>query len=287
MSSTPQLQPGFVLLFASGLPGDDVDPLNPLARASRRLLDDGQRTVAAIPAILRAAGGDPFWLGFFALTEAGRVLFFPGLANRLEDMTGGLSDGRGRFARKLQFDHISLEADRRTWHMTDEAGRSRQGGGRTRDLGAGRALWFCATASSIADLRPVKARTFVPYRGVSNGREAQARSDQFLACVSNGASSSIPLQPRPNADSVLHVAVSLGDPGAPPYDGDRMPFPYAAPGVERIALPPGTKGAFGRLLLSAALELQILVAWVPGKAAPGALTLTFTFAWDDSAADPT
>ena len=277
MSPTDDRVPGFVLLARNGSPGADVAPENPLARAIRRLLDEGHRTVSAIPATISDQAGATFWLGFFALTEVGRVLFFPGLKYRSERIAGGLWDGRGRFDRKLDVDHLTVEPNRRTWHITNHSRRRYQRGARTRDVGEGRVLWFCVTTSSPTDFRPLKAHTFVPYRPVSNDEAARDREARFFACVSNGASSTLPLPERPPGDSVLHIGVVLAEPGAPLYDGANMPFPFAAPGVERVA--PATKGALVRLLLSPAVEVQVIAAWVPGKAPPG--TLTFTYSWND------
>jgi hypothetical protein len=268
----------FTLLSRIGVPGVDDDPANPLARASRRLLDEGLRSVSAIPAVLVDAPSDaPVWLGFFVLTESGRILFFPGITHRYERMQGGLWDGRGRFERELDVDHLTLEADQRTWHMTDRAGQERQGGGRTRDVGASRVLWVCVTASGVSDFRPLKASTIVRFEPVSNVKERQARIDQFLACVSNGASSPILLQTRPPGDFVLHVGVTVAPTGAAPYNGDGMPFPYAAPGIERLRPPAGTIASHGALLLSSEIEIQVLAAWLPGRGTPG--VLTFSYAW--------
>lgn len=278
MTSADDAVPGFVLVARNGSSGADVAPENPLARATRRLLDEGHRTVSAIPATLSDQAGATFWLGFFALTEVGRVLFFPGFKDRFERIAGGLWDGRSQFDRKLDVDHLTLEANRRTWHITDHSRRRYQRGARTRDVGEGRVLWFCVTTSGPSDFRPLKARTFVPFRPVANEEVARDREARFFACVGNGASSTLSLPERPPGDSALHVAVVVAAPGAPPYDGDGMPFPFAAPGVERIA--PATSGVLVRLLLSPAVELQILATWVSGKAPPDGLT--FTYSWNDN-----
>lgn len=274
----------FTLFSAAGAAGVDDDPENPLTRATRRLLAEGQGMVSAIPAVIaERPSRTAFWFGFFVLSEGGRILFFPAGAQRYVHAAGGRSDGSSRFDRALDVDHLSLEPDRQTWHLTDSTGRrrrGRQGGGRTRNVGAGRILWFCVTSSGLANFRPLRAATIVRFDPTPNADEARRRVDRFMACVSNGASSTIPLPPTPAGDVVLHVAVVVARPGAPPYNGEGMPFPFAAPGVRRLKPSPGTTASHGTLLLSREIEIQILGAWMPGKATPG--PLTFSYAWDET-----
>lgn len=268
----------FTLFSPCGVPGVDDDPVNPLARASRLLLNEGQRSISAIPAVLIEASSNlPVWFGFFVLTEPGRILYFPGITHPYERTQGALSDGRSRFDRKLDIDHLTLDPDRLQWHMTNRARRVRQGGGRTRDVGDGRVLWVCVTASSITDLRTVNTSTIVKFEPVANLEEREVRIQQFLSCVRNGASSPILLPTRPPGDFVLHVAVTVAPPGVAPYDGEGMPLPNAAPGMEQLQLPAGTMASHGELLLSPKVGIQILAAWLPGRATPGALT--FSYAW--------
>lgn len=260
----------FALAFPGGAAGVDADSDNPLARATRTLLDSGQRIVSAIPAVLNEDAGAAFWLGYFVLTEASRVVFFPGIGFPVHGLRGGFSNGGGRLERDFRVDHLTLEADRRTWHLTEPSRRQHQGGGRSLDVGDGRYMWFTFTCAGATDLRPVSARTVVKYRPVANEAEARAREGAFFAAVSNGAASPVHLLARPPGESVLHVAIAVAAPGAPPYNGDGMPLPRAAPGVTHIELPSDAQGAFGRLLLSSAVEIQILAAWLPGKILPGA-----------------
>jgi hypothetical protein len=261
-----------------GVPGVDESPDNPLARATRRLLEDGQRFVSFMPTTLAPAepGAALRWFGAFVLTEAGRVLFFPGLDQPYDRIAGGLGDGRGRFDRALQVDHATLEPDRRSWHLTG-ARNKRQGGGRTQEVGAGRTLWFCVTAAGFSEFRQARAATIARAECIGNRAEMEGRASSFFASVTNGKPARVELRAKPAGECALHFAVALGSPGAPAYDGDGMPFPHGAPGIERLSVPPGTIAQHSTALLAQDIEVQILAVWLPGKAPPG--VLTFTYAW--------
>jgi hypothetical protein len=146
----------------TGAPGTDSDPHNPLARALSRLLKTGKPF-----GWIHACYFNPLpmakglrWLGIFMYSEGDRVIYFPGLREpQAQTFTSRGSEPIQR--RQFQVDHLSLEADRRDWHLTGTGAKPHIGTYRSTDLGQGRVLWFGMSIASPDVLRLVHTRTLV------------------------------------------------------------------------------------------------------------------------------
>jgi hypothetical protein len=168
----------------TGTPGTDTDPHNPLARALNRLLKSGKPFGR-----IHACYFDPLpmgaglrWLGIFMYSEGDRVIYFPGLPEpQSQTLT---SRGTGPIERRqFQVDHLSLEADRRDWHLTGAGVKPHVGSYRTTDLGNGRVLWFGMSIASPDVLRPVHVKTQVD--ALVPPTDAIRRSDVIMRAREN------------------------------------------------------------------------------------------------------
>src|SRR6266478_1510967 len=104
-----------IKLLASHAPlGVDDRPDNPVARAAKNLMERGQRLLSAAHATL-VHDGVLRWLGMFVLTEAQRIVFFPGFTAPFNRMASGAKNERVH-DEEFVLDHVTLEADRQSWH---------------------------------------------------------------------------------------------------------------------------------------------------------------------------
>jgi hypothetical protein len=147
-----------------GHAGIDDDPLNPLSRAFKVLMEEGRphrgHALCFYSAEERNLGNVSLlrWLGIFVLSAGERIIFFPGVSNPLswiETTTNKHTLPKTSF----NLDHISLEPLRQSWHFTTTNSSSHTGGGRTRDLGQGRLGWFGLSVASENILRQVSSTT--------------------------------------------------------------------------------------------------------------------------------
>ncbi len=124
------------LLVSHGLPGVDDRPDNPVARATRNLMQEGQRFTSAAHAVL-IDNRLLRWLGMFVQTAARRIVFFPGFAAPFDRLAG---HGNPKPAYDVEFtlDHVTLDADHREWHLSKKVGeKPHRAAGKTIDVGEG------------------------------------------------------------------------------------------------------------------------------------------------------
>jgi hypothetical protein len=270
-------EPGIKIALLAPPPAVGIDDAadNPLARATKNLLEEGQGFTRAANAIVRdATTGREHWLGMFVRTAASRLLFFPGFVERYDRMQGGGDQsGRGQFDRALSLDHLTLEPDLRTWHFTQRTRRARsQGGPATLDVGHDRALWFGMTTSGLADLRETRGETIARAPPPRNDDELRRRVESFLAAV-NGAGLAHLDVSGDSTGQALHFAVVVGRPGSPTYTGPNIAVPPNGPGVTLHVKGSLTSNGRHALLPLADVELQILALRIPGSVTDG---ITFT-----------
>lgn len=117
-------------------------PDHPLAisRALRGIMDEGKpqgsvRWLFFQPNLNRP---EVLWFGALLLSAGGRVVYFPA-----SEISGFRMShlGRGQPGDGFAVDHISLENDWQSWHLTG-TDRSHRGGPRTVPLKSGGVLWF-------------------------------------------------------------------------------------------------------------------------------------------------
>lgn len=154
-----------------GLSGTDDDPENPLSRSLNRLLADGQpfdRVVLVFFGGVEGAfrpdkrGARLQWVGAFVLSTGGRILFFPGYSSVptwIQSYRGSMPD------RAMEFvvDHISIEQDLCSGHLSTRGSSHHAGKRKTSDLGQGRRFWAGVSIADDSVLRMLKRKTTVAF----------------------------------------------------------------------------------------------------------------------------
>lgn len=242
----------FEWLMEQAAEGADEDPTNPLTRALRNLLADGQPFRKLAPCFLRTPrvpGAPPTsrWLGVFVYSAGDRILFFPGYSRPPEEaqtFEGPSARWRGPFVA----DHLSVEKHRRHWHLTAPSSAKHLGGPPTLDLGSSRHLWFGMSVGDLGWLREARRATAVQ-AAVPEG-DAARRLGVFRQAPDAGPYPVVH-PPAPallgRGPGFLHLSVILGPEGFPEYRGDRARLPPRVP-VPLDAAPRGARGPPGRVL---------------------------------------
>lgn len=156
MAETVNMEISYPLPHAEA--GVDDDPENPLGRALRPLMEMHKQLPSIRLAFLAEGKDAPpsRWLGVFVRSPGDRILFFPGLDVDLFRVRG-TDGGVARFDKEFDLDHLSLEKDHGTWHITSLKSKAHQGGPKALDLGQGAcsgSVWqsvnlrFCGKRSS-------------------------------------------------------------------------------------------------------------------------------------------
>ena len=220
----------------AGVPGEDSDPFNPLARATRALLHDGSSFRSAAPVFV-GDGTALRWLGLFVESDQGLVVFFPGLA-RQPDLMGYHRTGHPEQIIPHLADHVTLEPDRTRWHSTEYAGSSsrkrgkrgrgpRQRGLWTWPIGEGRVLWFGMSIPTAEVLRFARGSTVARAPAPSNRDEVVRRMKVFDDAIYKGAMPPVLTAPSPppSPTAALHFSVVVAPVGAPEYTGGERGLP--------------------------------------------------------------
>lgn len=254
-----------------GAPGVDADPNNPIARSLQRVVASGKPISKFALTFLRdsASPDNVRWLGTFV--RGHRIMFFPGFERHyggIHTANNGNIGTQGNFA----LDHLSLEADLKTWHVTTAGSSQHHPGPRTTDLGGGRRLWFGLSAASSGEYRRLYTETradfLTPEADTTRRRELVrlARENVGFPLVS------VPTSTFSTSPTFIHVVVIVGPSGFDYYLGDqlRIPFdsPYLVSDVPTQLV--GLQSSIHRVELGD-VDLQIVVARVPGKMSNGVL----------------
>ena len=242
-----------------GVPGTDASGTGPFARALRQLLQEGKPFTSISHCYFKDESGVPRWFGVFVHSAGDRVIFFPGVA---EPVDGIQTDNSGTKTRHVpfDFDHLSLERDRRTWHATSVGSRAHLAGPPTLPLGEGRVLWFGMSVASPHALRTVNAKTEVsalvhPNDGKRRAAVlSKARESSTFPMMS--LNTDWPAAPSP---AFLHFAVVVGPAGFPEYRGPEFGLPFDSPFVVDglASLPAELPVRMTRFALSETVDVQI------------------------------
>lgn len=252
-----------------GINGEDTDPENPLSRALNRLFrHDGQPFKRLNMCCLQ---GDlltkvPRWLGVFVKSERDRILFFPGLLKTTEPIEGYKGKGL-RWNKIFNIDHMTLERDYRSWHISSSKSKSHLGTLPTAALGEGRFLWFGMSLSETGTLRDFRNKTIITTTVPASD---SSRRTQVFIDSREGANFHI-LGIHPDArnifpDGFLHFSIIVGHSGFELYRGEKHGYPIESPFLSE-PLPIGELNIpvrLHRVSLSADIDIQITTAWLPG-----------------------
>lgn len=157
------------------------------------------------------------------------MIYFPGLT-KTEEHVQGYKKNHLTWDQVFDVDHISLEKDHLSWHITSQKSRDHLGNFPTVDLGEGRRLWFGMSISDLSSLWPVSRKTTVVAK--SPPLDVNRRAKVFVE-ARKGAKYQI-IEPHPYADKILpvgffHVSVILGPSNFKTYEGEHHGFPIGSP----------------------------------------------------------
>jgi hypothetical protein len=248
--------------------GVDDDQENPLARALRPLMEMHKQLPGIRLAFLAEGNDAPpsQWLGIFVPSPGDRILFFPGLDVDLFRVRG-TDGGIARFDKQFDLDHISLDKDSGTWHITSPKSKVHQGGPKALDLGQGRVFWFGMAVSDLSVLRKTRQRTTAAFQ--VNDKAIQHKVTQFQSAIAGSESVKVPLPPRPaSGDWFPLISVIVGPKGFPLHNGPEWGAPYGSPFVTGEPSP-DQRFSVGRnqFPLDDATDVQLATTWIPGKMA--------------------
>jgi hypothetical protein len=226
-----------------GAEGQDDAADNPLARALERLFSSGRsfkRLTLCFCADRRKTEKDPIlrWLGVFILSEAGRIIFFPGFRQTKQYVRGFRGKPR-MWHEKFDFDHVSLEKDWRRWHITTRGSKRQRGGPLTTPLGQDRYFWFGLSLSNLDELRVVKQSTNVI--GDMPPSDARRRVDVLKQARENAEFPILDWHEqvwvRP-LERLWHIGIIVKQPESSLYTGSMLGLPEGSPFL-RSPLPLG------------------------------------------------
>jgi len=256
-----------------GKSGVDADPVNPLSRAFRELLEQGSPHKSHSLCFYFGEGQDLRashklrWLGVFLLSAGNRVIFFPGFSvpiDWIDTTTVGATSPR----RPIDLDHVSLEPNRQRWHFTAPQSRDHYSAGRTPDVGNGRLLWFGLSLSSENALREVSRSTEVLYP--SHPSDATRRLELLRDAEQVASSHSVGLMNGSRtrcSPGFLHFTFVVGPREAPNYSGSNWLLPSGSPSLVQPLPPqiPNHQIQLHRIPLGRTYDIQIACMWLPGS----------------------
>lgn len=100
-----------------GRQGVDDSSDTPLRRALDSLLGEGRPAKRFIQCWFNSPDRTLRWLGVFVHTAGDRVCFFPGFATPFDRVVSYDLDAP-RWDQAFELDHLTIERDRRNWHLT-------------------------------------------------------------------------------------------------------------------------------------------------------------------------
>lgn len=247
-------------------PGVDASTENPLARATDCLFCLGRPFSRLNKCFFVGADGTMRWLGIFVHSAGDRLLFFPGFAQPQTQVLAHCESGV-RWDQPFQIDHLSLESDRRTWHLTAPKSIDHLGRLPTRKLGADRLHWFSMSAADAAHLRVVREETRV--LAPTPPQDVDRRVQIFKGARENATFQIVRLNsdfPSLVEPTFLHFSVVVGPRGFSSPQNELLGLPQGSPflpstrPIEAIQAPI----RLHRVLLSDNIELEITAANLPG-----------------------
>jgi hypothetical protein len=225
--------------MAGGIEREDSAAANPLSRSLNRLFEAGQ---------------------------GNRIIFFPGLT-KTKIYIEAYKGQRLRHKREFDFDHISLDENLNSWHITSQKSKDHLTSFPTTDLGNGRKLWFGMSFSSFSSLWPVSRKTTVITTCPKS--DADRRLKTFVEAKERAMFQI--MGHNPDADKKFpkgfsHISVIVGPPGFESYNGNLHGFPAGSPFLSE-PLPSYISelpAMVYRLALSNDIEMQITIFKLPG-----------------------
>jgi hypothetical protein len=248
-------------------PGVDQSRDNPLARATERLFRLGRPFTRLSKCFFCGPDGVMRWLGIFVHSAGDRLLFFPGFA---EEHTQILAycESVIRWNQPFHLDHLTLEPDRRTWHLTTPKSKHHLGQLYTRQLGGDRVHWFSMSAAALSHLRVVREETRAS--APTPPQDVDRRAQVFRNARENAIFQLVRLNtehPSPSAPAFLHFSVVVGPKGFISPENELIGLPHGGPFLPSVATPDSVTAPIRihRVLLSDEIELEVTASSLPGQ----------------------
>lgn len=142
-------------------PGVDDCKENPLARATKNLLySSGQPFKRLSKVFFQDPSGCIRWFGIFIYSAGSRVLFFPGFTKKHDHLIGFRGNSVWKNA-LMDIDHISLEKDGLSWHITSVDSVEHVGKIFTQKISGEIRHWFSLSVAGSEYLRVARETTVV------------------------------------------------------------------------------------------------------------------------------
>jgi len=251
-----------------GVPGRDDDPKNPMSRALTSLMKDNSRLPTFTQAFLiDEAPGEPWrWLGVFVKSAGDRILFFPGFKTDIVRIRGSRGEER-KYDRPFKFDHVSLEKDRVSWHVTTARSNKHQGGPLATDLGEGRVLWFGMSLASTDVLRELHQETVATIQVPE--RTSEWKAQEFIRSRQGKEFPGV-YMPEKTLEAAVPIfpliSVIVGPTDFEWYRGPVWGWPY---GSEFVRGEPSGNSPIPlrhqRFHLDEETDIQLTAIWAPGS----------------------
>ncbi len=249
----------------------DTDKTNPIFRALERSLQTGKPPGKLTHCYFQDQFGKWRWLGIFGLLAGNRVVLYLGFNQPPDRISQYRREARGvrEQAEKpweSPFDHVTLEEDLKSTHLT--ASRSSHHSCRysTIPLGERRFLWFGLSVKSADVMRPLSKRTVVSTTAVP-AVDAIRRQNSIIKAFKGRVFQCVLLPPGAKIywPGFAHFSVIAGPAGFSDYDGLALGFPDGSPFLRQPSEWP-TKFAIRSHRISLdQIELQVVSTWLPGE----------------------
>lgn len=250
-----------------GQPGVDASQENPLARSTRKLFADGKPFLRLSQCFFRGEDTQLRWFGVFVHSAGERLLFFPGFAEPFKHVIA-YNGSVPRWNEGFLVDHLTLERDRRSSHLTSPGSLEHLGKLGTLQIDSAKTFWFSMSMASESALCPAYTETRVsvaaPHKDVDRRAQAfvSAREGSDFPIIELHKEYATTQSPR-----FLHFSVIVGPPGFEDTDNQVYGIPHGSPFVDPLItqelkrLPVREH----RVRLSENIELQIIATVLPGK----------------------
>lgn len=173
-----------------------------------------------------AAVHDPRWLGMLALSEKGRVIFFPGFGFRPEWVRSG-NNQTGLKEHALAVDHLTLERNGGEWHFTTVGSHQHHAGGLAKSVGE-YISWFGMTVANGDALAAVWQRTLI--RTAIPSVDVDRRYRMLKPLAEGMPQHLITLDERtPPSYASTHFGFVVSSADAEPYVGSSFDLPFGSP----------------------------------------------------------
>jgi hypothetical protein len=247
-----------VLTWEFGGTGETDDTMqSPPARAIRRLLEDGKPGDRIVPFTVRDPGTARLrWLGAFVHSSAGRVIFFPDRPSTVRARNAVVQPG-------LDVDHLTLESDLHTWHLTSYPSSKHQSAGRTVTQPGHAVGWFGMTLQSLDQLMEVGKQIII--HAEIPPTDAKRRMGLFKNAVDGLEFPELDrMPPRSPPDSLPHFAVYVSK---TPIDTPPTNALLPIGGPHHVAPDKPVVTRVGRLysFRIGELHFQVVFGWVSGQ----------------------